>query len=425
MSIKQNIEQQQEANSAYLKMRSEYRAKLADMELEIKDEDFADIPSKLLHGPRLAANGGLTVYIPLWDNLPPPTAKESIKLEIDPGSGDFQTVAVREFVMPPGGSTFPETFPFPMLITNNLLPDDATCRLRYTHRTYQGDEDLSQVTTVICDRLPPYKHDPPKAPVFTGDFLDDTTLPAGGSLKVTIPGYPDWQATDQIALYLVDEDNIPDDPTATPPIYTGLAPAPGITDSTLDIDADAIRALGDTKALLTYALRDRALNPSPPALYKKVSLTFGPLPANFIKPRVPQAVPGPLRMAHVRDGVSVWIDKYDNFKFRDELRLEWGGQTLEDFPIPSNNLPNIEVPVLPAQLMLADYGRTTTGDKDTLVRYHVIRKGRVSVLLEQRHACPPFLSRYTPCPRAQTCHAWAAAVDQSCGGRTDRDREWR
>jgi hypothetical protein len=372
MSIKQDLQRQQETNSAYLEMRSEYRAKLADMVIEIKDEDFADIPTKLLHGPRITDNDGLKVYIPLWDNLPPPSRREKITLMIDRGTGSFEYVTEKEFVMQAGG--FPETFPYEMLIPKNFLPDDMTCQLRYTHLSYQGDEAYSQITTVICDRVPPYKHNAPKAPEFTGDSLDDATLPAGSKLTVTIPGYPDWQSTDQIALYLVDEDDIPDDPLLTPPIHAGFAPSPGITDSTVEIDADSIRAFGDAKALLTYALRDKALNASPPALYKKVSLTFGPLPANFKKPRVPQAVPV-LTMDDVRDGVSVWIDKYDNFKNRDEIRLKWGGQTLNDFPIP-NNMPNIEVPVLPAQLMLTDYGRATTGDKDTVVSYQVIRKGR-------------------------------------------------
>ncbi|MGE8065835.1 hypothetical protein [Pseudomonas sp. NPDC089569] len=376
MSIKQNLQSQQEANSAYLKMRSEYRAKVAEKEIIIQPEDFADSATKLLHGPKLKGNGGLNVYIPLWDALPPPTVRETVTLMIDRGSGNFETVGFKEFVIPAGETAFPEEFPYKMLISTDSLPENATCNLKYVHRSYQGDEVDSPITTFFCDRLPPYKHDPPAAPVFTGDFLDDDSLPVGGKLTVTIAGYPDWQATDQIAIYLVDEDNIPDDPTTTPPIFAGLAPAPGITDSTIEIDADTIRALGDTRALMTYALRDKALNPSPPAFYKKVSLTFGPLPTALKKPRVPQAVPGPLTMAHVRDGVSVWIDKFDNFKVRDEIRLKWGGQTLEDFPIPGNGLPNIEVPVLPALLMLTDYGQTTTGVKDTLVSYQVVRKGR-------------------------------------------------
>ncbi|MFY0727557.1 hypothetical protein [Pseudomonas sp. NFX15] len=297
MSIKQDLRESQEANSAYLKMRSEYRAKLADMELIISPDDYADVPTKLLHGPKLKVNNGLKVKIPKWLNLPPPgQPAEVIEVQIDPGTGTFHFAATHSFAIPAGGTDFPEDFPFEMTIPINVLPDVATCKLRYIHTDFRGDETPSLETTVICDRLPPYNHDAPKAPVFAGDYLDDTSLPANGKLTLTIPGYPDWQGTDQIAVYLVDEDNIPDDPTATPPIYTDFAPAPGITDSTIEIDAAKIRDFGDAKALMTYALRDKALNDSPPALYKKVGLTFGSLPTNFKKPRVPQAVPGPLTM---------------------------------------------------------------------------------------------------------------------------------
>jgi hypothetical protein len=240
MSINQDIRAQQEANSAYLKMRSEYRAKLADMELIIEPDAYADPATKLLHGPKLRDNGGLKVKVPEWANKAPFAGmKETVLLQIDPGSGTYFTAASHEFTMPTDGGTYPEIFPFEMLIPTNALPDDATCRLRYQLIDFAGDEFDSLVTTVICDRLPPYKNVAPKAPVFAEDYLDDTSLPAGGKLSMTIPGYPDWQATDQIAVYLVDEDNIPDDPTATPPIYTGPAPAPGISDSTVEIDADS------------------------------------------------------------------------------------------------------------------------------------------------------------------------------------------
>ena len=51
MSIDQDIRAQQEANSAYLKMRSEYRAKLADMELIIDPDAYA------IHDKSLRAQG--------------------------------------------------------------------------------------------------------------------------------------------------------------------------------------------------------------------------------------------------------------------------------------------------------------------------------------------------------------------------------
>lgn len=92
---------------------------------------------------------------------------------------------------------------------------------------------------------------------------------------------------------------------------------------------------------------------------------------------MPQADPGPLVMTHVREGVSVWIDTHDNLKVGDDIRLEWGGQTLGDFVIGTNPMPAIEIPVLPALLMLEDYGKSTSGDKPTVVSYQVVRQGRL------------------------------------------------
>lgn len=245
----------EEANSAYLRMRSEHRAKLADMVIGIKDEDYADKTAGLLHGPNIRKNNGLKVYIPLWDNLPPPNARETITVQLEAGTGRFDNVAEHEFTMGADGK-FPETFPYEMLIEINRLPDIADCQLRYIHRSYQGNDVISTVTPVICDRVRPNNDMIPAAPVFAGDFLDDTNLPAGGTLTVTIAGYPDWDPSDQMAIYLIDSWDIPDNPTATPPIWTGFAPSPGITDSTVTVQANAIRAFGDTKALITYAMRD-------------------------------------------------------------------------------------------------------------------------------------------------------------------------
>lgn len=61
--------QRQKASADYLKMRNEYRANLADLEIVINDEDYADKTTGLLNGPRL--RNGLQVYIPPWTNTAP------------------------------------------------------------------------------------------------------------------------------------------------------------------------------------------------------------------------------------------------------------------------------------------------------------------------------------------------------------------
>lgn len=126
MATEQARRKQYDANSGYLKMRSEYRARLADMVIEIKDDAYVDKTSGLLHGPNL--QGGLTVYIPKWINLPPPGSglKDTIQLQIDRGTGNFVNLGdKKEFEIPAGGTDFPEVFPFPIHIPANELPESA------------------------------------------------------------------------------------------------------------------------------------------------------------------------------------------------------------------------------------------------------------------------------------------------------------
>jgi len=123
---------------------------------------------------------------------------------------------------------------------------------------------------------------------FAANYLDDSNLPAGGALSATIPGYPDWQATDNIAIYLVDAANIPENPTEADLVFFGAVPASGVSDTAVDIDADGIRAFGDAECVFLYFLIDKATNLSSVSVHKKMSLTFGPLPSNLQPPEVPQ-----------------------------------------------------------------------------------------------------------------------------------------
>jgi hypothetical protein len=130
--------QRQRASADYLKMRNEYRANLADLEIVILDAQYADKTTGLLHGPGMI--DGLTVRIPAWPNMPPPGATDKVELFLDSGSGGWVSVGDHEFTVPAGGGPFPETFPYPMTIATNDLPDDATCRLKFTHTSYNGFE---------------------------------------------------------------------------------------------------------------------------------------------------------------------------------------------------------------------------------------------------------------------------------------------
>lgn len=379
MGSQQNKDKDAKASSAYLKKRAEHRAKLVeDMVIGIEDDAYVDSAIGLLNG-QIMWETGLTFYINKWSVLPPVNQPEYIRLEIDKGTGQWEQLGEeKEFRIPSGQTDFPDEFPNPIFFLGKDLPLDATCRLRYVHRSYQFVETESQITVLTFDQIAPWNRLPPEKLAFESAdaYLDDTNLPAGGTLTIILPGNPGWRSDDELAIYVVDSDDPPDDPTTTTPVFAGFAPSPGITDSTVAVAANKIRAFGDAKVLFTYAFRDRALNLSAPALYKEVSLTFGPLPTTLTKPEVPQALPV-LTMEKVREGVSVWIKKYLNHKGQDDIRLTWGSKTLELFSTGNNPPDEFEIPVKPDVLMLEDYGQATTGNKTTTVSYEVIRQGRI------------------------------------------------
>lgn len=370
--------EREEANATYLKMRSDYRTTLVEKPIEFNDADFVDARKTILHGPRLVANQKLTVKIPRWANTPPSGAWDEVTLLLDSGAG-FEEVAQHRFTRHKDEDDFRETFPFEMDIGRNVLPLDADCQLKYQIYFYNDEEAESDPASFLCDQLKPYNDTPPEALTLTDPLLDDTNLPVGGTLALTVPASANyqWKDGDLFFIYLVDIGSVPSDPSDLTPIHFGPLGNPGTTGTTVTIQADKIRALGDTDGVFIYVLRDKARNDSLLSLWTKVSLTFGPLPTPLDAPTVPQADPGPLLLEHARDGVSVWIKRHPAFKSGDTVELKWGNTVVvENFPIPVNAEPHIEIPVAPSRVMLEEYGQSTTGDKATAISYRVFRKGR-------------------------------------------------
>ncbi|WP_434656365.1 hypothetical protein J3P96_07630 [Pseudomonas sp. R3-56] len=358
----------QEAHSAYLRMRSEHRSRVDLEKIIIDSGNYADEAKGLLKGPVL--QNGLIVKIPKWANPPLPGKSDRIEVKFAIGSGRFDVVAEQVFEDLSG------PFPYEMVIGNDRLPQSADCRICYVHYNWENNETESPITPVICDQVPPYNRELPKALKFVTTNLDDSNLPAGSNLTATIPGYPDWQATDKIYIFLVDAAAIPEDPTGLTPIFFGPVPDPGSGDASVQINGNDVRDFGDAECVFMYVLQDEATNFSAISDYEKMTLTFGPLPDDLLAPEIPQADPGPLVAEHALAGVSVWIPRYDNHKRDDEIQLSWGNTDLGKFPVGNNPPEKIEIPVSPALLMLQEYGEGTTGNKPTEISYQVIRKGR-------------------------------------------------
>lgn len=192
-----------QGNDAYLKMRADYRAKLADMIITIKDEWYADKANNILDGPKI--RNGLEISIPEWDNPPPDDGieRDLLRIELDKGDGVWRLIGEPiPFTVKPGDPGFPPgTFPYEYTIPNDDLPRNATCRLRYTVESYNNNIPFpSQITPLIVDQIAPNEDKEPVELVLASSDLDDSNLPPGGKLAMTLKGYPDWKATDNRLL---------------------------------------------------------------------------------------------------------------------------------------------------------------------------------------------------------------------------------
>ncbi|MGJ7515859.1 hypothetical protein ACSFE6_16220 [Pseudomonas baetica] len=387
MSNIQTKSERAKASRAYVKMRSDYRATLAEKPIEFDAADFVDVGKTILHGPRLRENRKITVKIPRWFVTSPPFDPAnpdeqgefvSLQLDSDDGKG-FVEVASHRFLVPTGQTDYTESFPYAMDISINDLPEHANCELKYVITYYNTSEDESPTESFLCDRVRPYGEHPPEALTLDDPFVDDANLPVGSKLKLTVPSSSkyEWKDGDNIATYLFDVNNVPDDLTGITPIAYGPLTDPSTTTNVVEIDEAKIRAFGDAKVVFLHIIRDKALNDSLLSLWTNATFTFGLLPALPLdKPEVDQADPV-LLLEHVWEGVSVWIKRPTAFKPGDTLTLSWGNtQVVKDFPIPDNGSTRIEVPVVPLKTLLLEYGETTAGAKDTLVSYLYVRKGR-------------------------------------------------
>jgi hypothetical protein len=111
----------EEANTTYLKMRSDYRATLAEKEIVFDAADFVDSAKTILHGPKLVENQKLTVRIQRWTGIPAETYSDVVTLLLDKGDGEgFVDAGSHTFTRHAGEADFRETFPYTMDIARTI-----------------------------------------------------------------------------------------------------------------------------------------------------------------------------------------------------------------------------------------------------------------------------------------------------------------
>ncbi|WJN51726.1 hypothetical protein [Pseudomonas asiatica] len=215
---------------------------------------------------------------------------------------------------------------------------------------------------LIFDRVAPYPNRLPTAFPAIAAVLDANI----GAVKLALPAYPDWDARDIVAWIWRRE--VPSDPGDLVP--DGFTPVSAVPLS-IPVPEKVIRDAGDGGIHIAYLLKDIAGNVSAVSVPTRVTVATGnlPTPADFKRPLVLGMNGGVVDQDAVFNGITVEIGAFLHFKATDLITIKWGTHTFETrtvgtFPVKL---------AIPASVVLAIYGKGSTGVKPVEVTYEVHR----------------------------------------------------
>ncbi|WGV19280.1 hypothetical protein QIY50_18000 [Pseudomonas putida] len=216
--------------------------------------------------------------------------------------------------------------------------------------------------TLIFDRVRPYPNQLPTAFPAIAPVLDANL----DTVELTLPDYPDWAAKDAVGWIWRKE--VPADPADFVP--DGTQPVT-VLPMTIGVPKAVIEREGDGGIHIAYILQDKAGNKSSPSVPTRIVVALGDLPEakDFKKPLVLGMNGGVVDQDAVFNGIEVQIDAYQHFKATDLITIHWGTHAFEEgtvgtFPVKL---------AIPASVILAIYGKTSTGVKPVEVSYEVRR----------------------------------------------------
>ena len=216
--------------------------------------------------------------------------------------------------------------------------------------------------SVIFDRVAPYPNQLPTAFPAIAPVLDTNI----NLVELTLPAYSDW--ADKDAVGWIWRKEVPVDPSEMVPDGTQPVTAPPMT---IKVPRAVIEREGDGGIHIAYILQDKAGNTSAMSVPARIAVALGSLPvaADFKKPVVIGMNGGVVDQDAVFNGIEVQIDAYQHFKATDLITIRWGTQAFEEravgtFPVKL---------AIPASVILAIYGKGSTGVKPVAVTYEVRR----------------------------------------------------
>lgn len=216
--------------------------------------------------------------------------------------------------------------------------------------------------SLIFDRVAPYPNQLPAAFPAIAPVLDANI----DAVELTLPAYSDW--ADKDAVGWIWRKEVPIDPGDLVPDGTQpVTPSPMM----IKVPKAVIEREGDGGIHIAYILQDKAGNTSAMSVPTRIAVALGalPVPADFKKPAVIGMNGGVVDQDAVFNGIEVQIDAYQHFKATDLINIRWGTQAFEEravgtFPVKL---------AIPASVILAIYGKGSTGVKPVEVTYEVRR----------------------------------------------------
>jgi hypothetical protein len=257
------------------------------------------------------------------------------------------------------------TFPFPVKLDKAKVKSWGEGKHDFFIRVIPYNSPLPvdfPPLSLIFDRVAPYPNRLPTAFPAIAAVLDANI----GAVKLSLPAYPDWDARDIVAWIWRRE--VPSDPGDLVP--DGFTPVTAVPLS-IPVPEKVIRDAGDGGIHIAYLLKDIAGNVSAVSVPTRVTVATGnlPTPADFKKPLVLGMNGGVVDQDAVFNGITVEIGAFLHFKATDLITIKWGTHTFETrtvgtFPVKL---------AIPASVVLAIYGKGSTGVKPVEVTYEVHR----------------------------------------------------
>lgn len=229
-----------------------------------------------------------------------------------------------------GPLTQEKDFPVELSIGGNWLNFSGSYDLRYEVRGPGGIEISPFTTTFTLDWVPPGGNRPLELLTFVDPDIDEhgiteDYLAAHSEIELLIPDFLDRQPFDDVLIFLLSsESSNPFLSTHTQTFETTTEPL------IVRVPSELFRLLEAGKRFVRYTLRDLAGNHRP--TYSgptPVKIDLDPLPSGLQPPWVvAYELNNVVDRAGARDGVTVRIRAYFDWKPSDEVVVSWNGIVL-------------------------------------------------------------------------------------------------